>query len=184
MTKRCVELLNITEDSPPLYLLDIGCGSGLSGNVLTELGHVWVGLDIAPSMLEIASQREGSKNEDLMLWDMGHGLSFRQVSRALTCREQHLTHSADQALLTVRSVSPRCSGCAMLTPRPTTPFSASIASFRPSTLRSVAVLVPCCRSIPRTRNRWSCSLPRPCVRDSRADWSSISRTPRAPRSTS
>jgi 18S rRNA (guanine1575-N7)-methyltransferase len=84
MTKRCVELLNIPEDSPPLFLLDIGCGSGLSGNVLTELGHVWVGLDIAPSMLEIASQREGSKNEDLMLWDMGHGLSFRQVSRALT----------------------------------------------------------------------------------------------------
>jgi 18S rRNA (guanine1575-N7)-methyltransferase len=77
MTKRCVELLNIPEDSPPLFLLDIGCGSGLSGNVLTELGHVWVGLDIAPSMLEIASQRDGSKNEDLMLWDMGHGLSFR-----------------------------------------------------------------------------------------------------------
>lgn len=91
MTKRCVELLNIPEDSPPLFLLDIGCGSGLSGNVLSELGHVWVGLDIAPSMLEIAAQREGSKNEDLMLWDMGHGLSFRQVAHRTALHMTELT---------------------------------------------------------------------------------------------
>jgi 18S rRNA (guanine1575-N7)-methyltransferase len=33
--------------------LDIGCGSGLSGEVLEEDGHFWVGMDISPSMLSI-----------------------------------------------------------------------------------------------------------------------------------
>ena len=50
MTYRALELLNIDEDEQ-LFLLDIGCGSGLSGEILTEEGHHWVGVDIAPSML-------------------------------------------------------------------------------------------------------------------------------------
>lgn len=32
-----------------LYVL--GCGSGLSGETLTENGHQWIGLDISQSML-------------------------------------------------------------------------------------------------------------------------------------
>ena len=28
-----------------------GCGSGLSGETLSEAGHYWVGLDISPAML-------------------------------------------------------------------------------------------------------------------------------------
>lgn len=50
MTNRAIELLAL----PPresLFLLDIGCGSGLSGEILDDLGHVWAGVDIAPSML-------------------------------------------------------------------------------------------------------------------------------------
>ena len=31
----------------------LSCGSGLSGEVLTEQGHYWVGLDISTSMLGI-----------------------------------------------------------------------------------------------------------------------------------
>lgn len=50
MTDRAVELLNIPEGRQCL-LLDLGCGSGLSGEVLTEYGHLWVGLDISKSML-------------------------------------------------------------------------------------------------------------------------------------
>lgn len=50
MTYRAIELLNLPEDEPK-FLLDIGCGSGLSGEILTEEGHYWVGMDIAPSML-------------------------------------------------------------------------------------------------------------------------------------
>lgn len=50
MTYRALELLNMPPDEPAL-LLDIGCGSGLSGEILTEEGYEWVGLDVAPSML-------------------------------------------------------------------------------------------------------------------------------------
>ena len=50
MTERAIELLLLPEATPCL-LLDLGCGSGLSGNVLEEQGHTWIGLDISSSML-------------------------------------------------------------------------------------------------------------------------------------
>ena len=50
MTYRALELLNMPPDEPG-YLLDIGCGSGLSGEILDEEGYIWTGVDIAPSML-------------------------------------------------------------------------------------------------------------------------------------
>jgi 18S rRNA (guanine1575-N7)-methyltransferase len=50
MTARALELLALPEDESA-FVLDIGCGSGLSGEMLEEEGHVWVGVDIAPSML-------------------------------------------------------------------------------------------------------------------------------------
>ena len=36
MSERAVELLALPDDGQPLMLLDIGCGSGISGDVLTE----------------------------------------------------------------------------------------------------------------------------------------------------
>ncbi|XP_014662299.1 PREDICTED: probable 18S rRNA (guanine-N(7))-methyltransferase isoform X2 [Priapulus caudatus] len=74
MTERAVELLTLPEDTPCM-ILDLGCGSGLSGETLTEHGHNWVGLDISSSMLSVALERE--VEGDLMLGDMGQGLSFR-----------------------------------------------------------------------------------------------------------
>jgi len=50
MTYRALELLNLPPDRPA-FLLDIGCGSGLSGEILDEEGYIWTGVDIAPSML-------------------------------------------------------------------------------------------------------------------------------------
>lgn len=50
MTYRALELLNLPPEQPA-FLLDIGCGSGLSGEILEEEGYTWVGVDIAPSML-------------------------------------------------------------------------------------------------------------------------------------
>ena len=50
MTYRALELLNLPPDEPA-FLLDIGCGSGLSGEILDEEGHIWAGVDVAPSML-------------------------------------------------------------------------------------------------------------------------------------
>lgn len=50
MTYRALELLNLPPEEPA-FLLDIGCGSGLSGEILDEEGYTWTGVDIAPSML-------------------------------------------------------------------------------------------------------------------------------------
>ena len=50
MTYRALELLNLPPESSA-FLLDIGCGSGLSGEILDEGGYVWAGVDISPSML-------------------------------------------------------------------------------------------------------------------------------------
>ncbi|XP_016383589.1 18S rRNA (guanine-N(7))-methyltransferase [Sinocyclocheilus rhinocerous] len=50
MSERAVELLSLPEDQP-CYLLDVGCGSGLSGDYLSEAGHYWVGVDISTAML-------------------------------------------------------------------------------------------------------------------------------------
>ncbi|XP_023015205.1 18S rRNA (guanine-N(7))-methyltransferase [Leptinotarsa decemlineata] len=74
MCERAVELLVLPEDSP-CYLLDIGCGSGLSGSVLEDQGHFWVGLDISEAMLGVAVERE--VEGDLTLSDMGQGCPFR-----------------------------------------------------------------------------------------------------------
>lgn len=67
ISKRAVELLNLPDDEPA-FILDVGCGSGLSGGdnvlrddvgvpvyishgfrfaeVLEEAGHSWVGIDV------------------------------------------------------------------------------------------------------------------------------------------
>eukprot|EP01052_Picozoa_sp_SAG31_P029972 SAG31_NODE_3032_length_4764_cov_2.873526_1_plen_161_part_00 len=57
MTERAIELLALPEDSS-LLLCDIGCGSGLSGEVLEEAGHGWVGCDISEAMLGVAVSRD------------------------------------------------------------------------------------------------------------------------------
>lgn len=74
MSERAVELLGLNDTEANL-VLDIGCGSGLSGEVLSESGHIWIGTDISPSMLGVAKVRE--VDGDLALSDMGQGLFFR-----------------------------------------------------------------------------------------------------------
>lgn len=98
MSERALELLALPPDEPK-YILDIGCGSGLSGDVIEEHGHLWVGVDISPSMLgscsthlcrvmlqaddsvlpEVAVER-GVDDGDICQLDMGHGLPFRPGS--------------------------------------------------------------------------------------------------------
>ncbi|KAJ1959081.1 18S rRNA (guanine1575-N7)-methyltransferase, partial [Dimargaris xerosporica] len=74
MAIRALELLNLPPEQNCL-LLDVGCGSGLSGEVLEEEGHTWVGMDISPSMLEIAQERD--VEGDLFLQDAGQGMGYR-----------------------------------------------------------------------------------------------------------
>ncbi|CAH6722964.1 18S rRNA (guanine(1575)-N(7))-methyltransferase [[Candida] jaroonii] len=74
MTLRALDLLNLSPDEPH-FLLDLGCGSGLSGEILTEEGYNWVGMDISPSMLATALDRDA--DGDLILSDLGNGVPFR-----------------------------------------------------------------------------------------------------------
>ncbi|VEN50696.1 unnamed protein product [Callosobruchus maculatus] len=74
MSERAVELLVLPEDTP-CYLLDIGCGSGLSGSTLDDQGHFWIGMDISKAMLDVALERE--VEGDLLLSDMGQGCPFK-----------------------------------------------------------------------------------------------------------
>ncbi|XP_019197762.1 PREDICTED: probable 18S rRNA (guanine-N(7))-methyltransferase [Ipomoea nil] len=75
LSERALELLALPDDGVPRLLLDIGCGSGLSGETITEAGHQWIGWDISESMLDIAVERE--VEGDLILGDMGQGLGLR-----------------------------------------------------------------------------------------------------------
>lgn len=74
LSRRAIELLNLPADRE-CFILDVGCGSGLSGLALQEAGHAWVGVDISKSMLDIAAERDSSG--DVFLQDMGNGLPFR-----------------------------------------------------------------------------------------------------------
>ncbi|XP_076626521.1 18S rRNA (guanine-N(7))-methyltransferase [Colletes latitarsis] len=77
MCRRAIELLLLSEEKTNL-ILDIGCGSGLSGSVIEECEHVWIGIDISLAMLGVALERE--VDGDLILGDMGQGMPFRAGS--------------------------------------------------------------------------------------------------------
>jgi 18S rRNA (guanine1575-N7)-methyltransferase len=78
MTNRALELLDLQE---PSFILDIGCGSGLSGEILSGVEpedggpHTWVGMDISASMLAQALERD--VEGDMLLADIGQGIPFR-----------------------------------------------------------------------------------------------------------
>ena len=59
-------------------ILDLGCGSGLSSRVVEESGYACIGLDIAPRMLDIAS--EATESAMLVCSDMGRPLPFADDS--------------------------------------------------------------------------------------------------------
>ncbi|KAJ3989468.1 S-adenosyl-L-methionine-dependent methyltransferase [Lentinula detonsa] len=106
MTYRALELLNLTPDEPA-FLLDIGCGSGLSGEILDEEGYIWAGVDIAPSMLEVALERE--VEGDLFLQDIGQGFGFRPGSFDGAIRYQSSSVSVLQWLLNAETSHPTSS---------------------------------------------------------------------------
>ncbi|QIX01290.1 hypothetical protein AMS68_006807 [Peltaster fructicola] len=78
MTNRALELLNLQH---PSLILDVGCGSGLSGEILSEVEpedggpHAWIGMDISASMLGEALERD--VEGDMFLADIGQGVPFR-----------------------------------------------------------------------------------------------------------
>ncbi|XP_022342193.2 18S rRNA (guanine-N(7))-methyltransferase-like [Crassostrea virginica] len=73
LTERALEILQLPDE--PCFVLDLGCGSGLSGETVTEQGHYWVGIDISSHMLDVAVDRE--VEGDLIQGDMGYGMPFK-----------------------------------------------------------------------------------------------------------
>lgn len=71
-----MEILAIPKRKNKL-ILDIGCGSGISGAVLGARGHPWLGLDISRAMLDVAAGRDEVASGDLIHADMGHGFGLR-----------------------------------------------------------------------------------------------------------
>lgn len=72
IARKCFDLLELEERG---LILDIGCGTGISGSVLSENNIEWIGVDISKGMLEICQ----SKNEsiDQFRGDIGEGLCFK-----------------------------------------------------------------------------------------------------------
>uniref|UniRef100_A0A6B2LCY1 Methyltransferase type 11 domain-containing protein n=1 Tax=Arcella intermedia TaxID=1963864 RepID=A0A6B2LCY1_9EUKA len=75
LAERALELLALPPNTSKL-IMDIGCGTGISGLVLQKAGHTWLGLDISEHML-ITGKKSGEQEGDLMRHDMGTGLGFR-----------------------------------------------------------------------------------------------------------
>ncbi|KNH07498.1 putative methyltransferase WBSCR22-like protein [Perkinsela sp. CCAP 1560/4] len=101
MTERALELLRITPNevglksgrksqkagsSTPLLILDVGCGIGLSGEVIEGYGHYWHGVDVSRDMLTVGHQKRDENEQfedsnDVMVEnDIGAGLPFRPAS--------------------------------------------------------------------------------------------------------
>jgi 18S rRNA (guanine1575-N7)-methyltransferase len=76
LAERALELLNLPPGEP-CFLADLGCGSGLSGEVLSAAGHHWLGFDVSAAMLDVATQEE--TDGDLCLLDLGQGLPVRNA---------------------------------------------------------------------------------------------------------
>lgn len=74
LAERCMELLALPPGEQTL-LLDIGTGTGLSGEVLTNGGHHWMGFDISSAMLAEALEKD--VEGDLLEADAGLGVPFR-----------------------------------------------------------------------------------------------------------
>lgn len=74
MAKRCIQLLKLPINQHSM-LLDLGCGTGFSGEVLTNLGHTWIGCDLSRDMIKICRTKD--VKGDLFHSDLGQGLYFR-----------------------------------------------------------------------------------------------------------
>ena len=75
LAERALHLLELRPGVPAL-LLDVGCGTGYSGQPLEKAGHTWVGTDISESMLEAA--RAPTRRRDVVCADVGVGLGYRK----------------------------------------------------------------------------------------------------------
>lgn len=114
MSERAIELLQLPEDQPCL-ILDIGCGSGLSGECLDEQGHFWIGMDISKSMLGKIVTLQVVCLEKKNQFSMKMWLESEEWKVTLSIVIWETAFHSRLEPLMVPSVSVLCSGFATLT---------------------------------------------------------------------
>ena len=138
MSERAIEMLCLPEDQPS-FILDIGCGSGLSGECLSEQGHHWVGMDISEAMLDVAvSERETDgyvvlKRQDWGFLEHSHPFLLLATFNWLIWVKEFTT---ELVFSTARFQFRQFSGFAMRTRKATRPLSDSTSSSKRSIHRS------------------------------------------------
>jgi len=60
------------EMGTPLLVLDLGCGTGFSSEILVENGFKVIGIDILPDMIFKAREKKDEKNLELILADINY----------------------------------------------------------------------------------------------------------------
>ena len=76
LTERALELLQLDMTVPKL-ILDVGCGTSISGQVIQETGNFYVGIDVAGEMLLQAIKAVPGTPNSLARSDAGIGIPFR-----------------------------------------------------------------------------------------------------------
>ncbi|KAK6946879.1 18S rRNA (guanine(1575)-N(7))-methyltransferase Bud23, C-terminal [Dillenia turbinata] len=79
ISERALELLNLPNDGVPRLLLDIRCGSGLSGEMLSENGHQWIDYALCNA--------DKSSHEPRLRLKVFFGSLYRCLSRGARARE-------------------------------------------------------------------------------------------------
>ena len=82
LTMRADEAANVTSNRKPQFLLDLGCGSGLSSKVCAQEGIYVIGVDVSSCMLKLpratSSAAHSSMQYDRIRCDISHPLPFRE----------------------------------------------------------------------------------------------------------
>lgn len=98
ITERAIELLRLDALDHPALVLDIGCGSGLSGQVLEEKGHVWIGCDVSRDMLEVAKERITRQSVDAKDERGGGGMKEDKDDESIEEDDEHTRESTGDLL--------------------------------------------------------------------------------------
>lgn len=81
LTLECLDLLALPADAGPALVLDVGCGGGLSSEVVERAGHFCVACDVNPQMIAQGSSSGGSGEArggvGMFASDMRHGVPAR-----------------------------------------------------------------------------------------------------------
>jgi|ERR1712137_10219 len=80
LTHAALRLLNPSGSTEGGVILDVGCGSGLSTKILTQLNYIPIGMDLSLPMLNLARNEIQKPFNQLCVVDFSQHLPFRDCS--------------------------------------------------------------------------------------------------------